>query len=80
MPTRMTTPEIQSNDIWCGLTPSWKGVRGRGKGGGRGAEGGGKGGRKEGKGGRSKKTPQDQFYFLFSFCLGIITIINTREK
>lgn len=59
----MTTPEIQSNDIWCGLTPSWKG---------------GGGGRKEGNGGqgRSKKTQQDQFYFLFSLCLGIITIIN----
>lgn len=67
MPTRMTTPEIQSKDICCGLTPSWKGE-------------GGEGGIKEGKGGRSKKTPQDQFYFLFSFCLGIITIINTREK
>lgn len=72
MPARMTTPEIQSKDIYCGLTPSWKGGRGRGK--------GGKGGRKEGKGGGVKKTPQDQFYFLFSFCLGIITIINTREK
>ena len=63
MPARMTTPEIQSNDIWCGLTPSWKvGARGR----------------KEGNGrqGRSKKTQQDQFYFLFSLCLGIITIIN----
>lgn len=79
MPTRMTTPEIQSKDICCGLTPSWKGGRGRGKGG-KGGRKGGKGGRKEGKGGRSKKTPQDQFYFLFSFCLGIITIINTREK
>lgn len=72
MPTRMTTPEIQSKDICCGLTPSWKGGRGRGN--------GEKGGRKEGKGGGVKKTPQDQLYFLFSFCLGIITIINTREK
>ena len=65
----MTTPEIQSNDIWCGLTPSWK------VGGGGGGEGGERGGGNEGQG-RSKKTQQDQFYFLFSLCLGIITIIN----
>ena len=42
MPARMTTPEIQSNDIWCGLTPSWK-VGGGGGGGGRGGGGGGGG-------------------------------------
>lgn len=42
MPTRMTTPEIQSKDICCGLTPSWKGGGGAGKG--EGGEGGQKGG------------------------------------
>ena len=73
MPTRMTTPEIQSKDICCGLTPPWKGGGGEGGRGGRGAE-------RRGRGVGVKKTPQDQFYFLFSFCLGIITIINTREK
>ena len=43
MPARMTTPEIQSKDICCGLTPSWKGGGGKG--------GGGKGGQKGGEGG-----------------------------
>ena len=59
MPTRMTTPEIQSKDICCGLTPSWKGGAGKGEGG-----KGGKGGRKEGKGGRSKKNSTGSVLFL----------------
>ena len=37
----MTTPEIQSNDICCGVTPSWKGGGGGGQAEGeRGARGG----------------------------------------
>ena len=64
MPARMTTPEIQSNDIWCGLTPSWKVGAGKGEGGGAGQEGGERGGR-----GGVKKLNRISFISYFPFVL-----------